>query len=72
VSWARHVRNGRKGNLRTIQTFFNYFNDDPTNVRNDPTIGGGAVLHIGCYPISQARHLFDDQPDRVVSTAGRI
>jgi len=60
------VRDGRIGELRTIQTFFSYFNDDPTNVRNNPTIGGGALLDIGCYPISQARFLFGGEPDRVL------
>lgn|GEM_PF-2499036 len=35
-------------------------------MRNDATIGGGALLDIGCYPISQARFLFDDEPERVL------
>ena len=60
------VRDGRIGELRTIQTFFSYFNDDPTNVRNDPTIGGGALLDVGCYPISQARFLFGEEPSRAL------
>lgn len=60
------VREGRIGELSTIQTFFSYFNDDPSNARNDATIGGGALLDIGCYPISQARFLFDDEPERVL------
>ena len=59
------VRSGRIGELRAIQTFFSYFNDDPANVRNHPEWGGGALLDIGCYPISQARWLFGREPERV-------
>jgi predicted dehydrogenase len=65
------VREGRIGELRTIQTFFSYFNADPTNVRNDSTIGGGALLDIGCYPISQARFLFDQEPERALGLVER-
>ena len=61
------VMSGRIGELRTIQTFFSYFNDDPANVRNNSDWGGGALLDIGCYPISQARWLFDAEPERVVA-----
>ena len=65
------VRDGKNGELGTIQMFFSYFNDDPTNVRNDATIGGGALLDIGCYPISQARFLFGQEPERVLGLIAR-
>jgi predicted dehydrogenase len=60
------VREGRIGRLRTIQTFFSYFNDDPQNIRNQRDIGGGALMDIGCYPISLSRFIFDAEPDRVL------
>src|SRR5690606_799610 len=50
------VHEGRLGQLRTIQTFFSYFNNDPKNIRNQPDIGGGALMDIGCYGISLARY----------------
>jgi predicted dehydrogenase len=59
------VRDGQIGRLCTIQSFFSYFNDDPDNIRNDPEIGGGGLLDIGCYPISLSRFIFDDEPQRV-------
>lgn len=59
------ARSGRIGEIRTIQTFFSYFNVDPANVRHNPAWGGGALLDIGCYPISQARFVFDAEPRRV-------
>ncbi len=61
------VREGRIGELRTIDTQFSYFNDDPGNIRNQPGIGGGALMDIGCYPISLSRFLFDAEPVRVMS-----
>lgn len=65
------VREGRIGALRTVQTLFTYFNDDPDNVRNDASIGGGALLDIGCYPISQARFLFGREPQRAIGLIER-
>ncbi|HEX4132245.1 MAG TPA: Gfo/Idh/MocA family oxidoreductase [Pirellulales bacterium] len=56
---------GAIGALRTIQCFFSYFNRDPQNVRNQAAIGGGALMDIGCYPISLARWLFAAEPTQV-------
>jgi predicted dehydrogenase len=63
------VRQGGVGTLRTVQSFFSYFNDDPHNIRNQRDLGGGAVMDIGCYPISLSRFLFEDEPDRVLAIA---
>ena len=60
------VREGGVGELRTIQTFFSYFNDDPGNIRNMADIGGGGLMDIGCYCISLSRFIFDDEPRRVL------
>jgi predicted dehydrogenase len=60
------VREGDIGELRTIQSFFSYFNDDPHNIRNDRRLGGGALMDIGCYPISLSRFLYDAEPRRVL------
>jgi len=61
------VRNGQIGQLRTVQTFFSYHNVDPKNIRNQRDLGGGALMDIGCYPISMARYLFDGEPRRVLA-----
>jgi predicted dehydrogenase len=61
------VRDGRIGDLRTVDTQFSYFNDDPRNIRNQPGMGGGALMDIGCYPISLSRFLFGSEPARVMS-----
>ena len=60
------VQDGRIGQLRTIHTSFSYFNDDPQNIRNQRDIGGGALMDIGCYPISLSRFIFAAEPQRVL------
>ena len=60
------VLDGEVGELRTIQTFFSFYNDDPTNIRNIKAYGGGAMMDIGCYAISTARFIFGEEPKRLV------
>lgn len=65
IETRKLAADGRLGDLRTIQTFFSYYNVDAANVRNKADIGGGAMLDIGCYCISLSRFLFSDEPRRV-------
>jgi len=60
------ARGGAIGDLKTIQAFFSYYNDDPSNIRNQAEIGGGGLMDIGCYCISLARFVFDAEPQRVL------
>jgi predicted dehydrogenase len=67
--WTRAkqiVDEGGIGELRTIHSFFSYFNADGGNIRNQPDAGGGGLMDIGCYNISLSRFLFDDEPSRVL------
>ena len=59
------VADGKIGDLRTIQSFFSYYNVDPGNIRNKADIGGGGLMDIGCYCISLSRFIFDAKPRRV-------
>ena len=65
------IRSGRIGELRLIQGFFGYFNRDPKNVRNLPETGGGALLDIGCYPVTLSRFLFGEEPTRTMGLLNR-
>ena len=65
------VRSAKIGELRAVQVFFSYYNDDPTNIRNQPGIGGGALYDIGCYGIVSGRFLFDTEPRRAVALVDR-
>lgn len=60
------VQEGKIGTLRTISAFFSYYLDDPDNIRNLASAGGGGMLDIGCYTVSLARFLFGTEPQRVV------
>ena len=65
------VADGAIGELETIQAFFSYRNMDPRNIRNIAAYGGGALMDIGCYPISVARWMFGGEPTGVVAAVRR-
>ena len=62
---------GRPGDVRSIQGYFSYFSDDPSNIRNVPAFGGGALMDIGCYLINTARFIFGREPVRVMGLLDR-
>ncbi len=69
---ARDIaRSGELGRITAINGFFSYHNKDPANVRNKADIGGGAIMDIGCYPVTAARFIFESEPKRVVSLIDR-
>lgn len=59
------VEDGQIGKLKSIQTFFSYYNTDPDNIRHNPQFGGGGLMDIGCYCISLSRYIFGREPKRV-------
>jgi predicted dehydrogenase len=65
------VASGRIGRLTAVQSWFSYFNDDPTNIRNIREAGGGALYDIGCYNVNLSRMLFGGEPRRVESSIVR-
>jgi predicted dehydrogenase len=71
VETRKLIRNGSVGLLRSITGFFSYFNDDPANIRNQLEFGGGALMDIGCYPITISRFMFEKEPLRVLALIER-
>lgn len=67
----RLIRSGRIGSLRSITCFFSYFNPDPANIRNQLSLGGGALMDIGCYPITISRFIYEAEPRRVMALIER-
>jgi predicted dehydrogenase len=65
------VASGRIGRLAAIQSWFSYFNDDASNIRNILDFGGGALYDIGCYCINLSRMLFGGEPGRVTAAVRR-
>ncbi len=59
------VDNKKIGELRTIQSSFSFFEDDPECIVNKKEYGGGSLMDIGCYPISLSRFLFSEEPKNV-------
>ncbi len=68
VTARRLVTEGRIGALRTIDSAFTFFSDDPAEIVNQVDLGGGALLDIGCYPVSLSRFLFGREPERVLAS----
>jgi predicted dehydrogenase len=65
------VASGRIGELRAVQSWFSYFNDDPANIRNIASAGGGALYDVGCYCVNLSRMLFGAEPHRVQGSVTR-
>jgi predicted dehydrogenase len=59
------VNDGKIGELKTIQSFFSYYNTDPNNIRNQKEAGGGGMMDIGCYCVSISRFIFGNEPVQV-------
>src|ERR1044072_5143214 len=71
VETRRLIHSGKIGSLRSITGFFSYNNPDPANIRNHLELGGGALMDIGCYPITISRFMFETEPQRVLGLIER-
>lgn len=60
--WAR-LRALPLGELRWVQVSFAFDNRDPSNIRNQATLGGGAMWDIGCYAVFAGQWLFGGEPE---------
>ena len=65
------VIGGGIGPLMAVQSWFSYYNDDPANIRNIASAGGGALYDVGCYCVNLSRLLFGAEPIRVQSSVVR-
>ena len=65
------VRSDAIGPLRLVSGHFSYFRRDPNDVRSKTEYGGGALLDIGCYPITLSRWLFNAEPSGAIATIER-
>jgi predicted dehydrogenase len=65
----RMVASGEIGTVQTMYAGFGFTVGEPGNIRLDPTLGGGALMDAGCYPVSFARQIFAARPTRISATA---
>ena len=72
--WAKVrelVEDGAIGRIRHVQGAFTYYNVDPTNMRNQLALGGGALPDIGVYPSVATRFVTGKEPLRIQATVER-
>ncbi|MEP9374495.1 Gfo/Idh/MocA family oxidoreductase [Mesorhizobium sp. KR1-2] len=65
------IADGAIGRLRHVQGAFSYFNVDPGNMRNQLSLGGGALPDIGVYPTVTTRLVTAREPLRIQATIER-
>jgi predicted dehydrogenase len=65
------IASGRIGELRLIAGHFSYYERDPSDIRSRVEWGGGALMDVGCYPITISRWLFGSEPTEVVGLIER-
>jgi predicted dehydrogenase len=56
------VKNGSLGTLKLVRGSFSFLLSDQGDIRLNPTLGGGSIWDIGCYPISYARTVIGENP----------
>jgi xylose dehydrogenase (NAD/NADP) len=60
------IRSGEIGAVRGIHGTFTYNNaEDKSNIRYRKEWGGGGIYDVGCYPISAARYILEQEPEAV-------
>ncbi|CAN7584626.1 Gfo/Idh/MocA family protein [Rhizobium sp. LjRoot254] len=65
------LQEGAIGTLKHVQGAFTYYNKDPDNMRNIPSLGGGGLPDIGVYPTISTRFVTGKEPQRVQATTER-
>ena len=63
------VQGGALGTVRAIVSGFTFALTDAANPRLDPSLGGGSLWDVGCYPVSYARLLAGRDPKMVFGSA---
>ena len=63
------ARSGALGRLEVVNGSFSFFLTHPGDPRTDPAMGGGSLWDVGCYPVSFARRIAGEEPDRVNALA---
>ena len=59
----------RSVGLELVQGSFSFFLDHPGDPRAEPTMGGGSLWDVGCYPVTVARRIAAAEPDGIAAFA---
>jgi predicted dehydrogenase len=57
------------GRVRFVQVSIGFPMSDPSNIRLNPALAGGALMDAGCYPVSLVRMIAGERPTRVHAMA---
>ena len=71
IETKRLIDSGRIGTLQLVHGHFSYTRRDASDVRSRLEYGGGALMDIGCYPITIARWMFGREPLAAVAAVDR-
>jgi predicted dehydrogenase len=63
------IASGAIGMVRTIQAAFGFTVTDPTNIRLNAALAGGALMDVGCYCVNFGRMVAGVAPERVAAAA---
>lgn len=63
------LRGGALGPVGAVRTAFTFRLRSPDNIRLDPTLGGGALMDVGCYCVNVSRTLVGEEPVEAQATA---
>jgi D-xylose 1-dehydrogenase (NADP+, D-xylono-1,5-lactone-forming) len=62
---------GVLGQIRSINSTFRFFLDRENTIKEDPTLGGGAMYDVGCYPLNLIGLVADAEPESIVVECDR-
>jgi predicted dehydrogenase len=60
---------GALGRLEVVSGTFSFLLSQADDPRLDPSMGGGSLWDVGCYPVSLARRIAGEEPDAVAAFA---
>jgi len=63
------IEDGTIGEVRFIDAGFSFLIAREADIRLDPALGGGSLYDVGCYPVSLARFMVQDEPLAVTAQA---
>lgn len=63
------IARGDIGTIQSVHATFSFVQNSAEDYRRDLSMGGGALLDIGCYCVHIARHAFGTEPTAVTATA---
>ena len=67
--WLAVRDSGVLGDVQSLDAWFDVsIPYDAASIRHDPTVGGGALMDLGCYPVHWVRTFAGEEPDVVSAT----